>query len=483
MEQCSLPAGIWHNNNLQDKDLSTSEIPVCDGEPLFGTFYRDEVTSGKTVTFEVDGTGGSISPESASVTIYGDTDFAWDGNDIIINGQTIKAVPDSTNAVKSWTLNDQRINQSGFADPVNTIQYSDAESFVFKVTFVSDSLKPKAVYNENDKTLTFYYDTEPHTGDGLQVFDVYKDTHFNINTNNLTIDAKLPAWYDYTVSKSIDAQLSNFSFNTQLKIDATKVIFSKSFVDYDDLESISMWFMADHSGKQTFKEFYSEAENGQLIPGFSNINTTSIENVAFAFGGFSMLASALNTQVFKSELDSLKLDDPSSVDYLTKLIKVLTGEDYNKQYDTFGSSLQNIDISTFDQAHNVSNYSALFCNCRSLYSIELGENIKDANITNMSAMFQNCESLGLDPSQTEIIKNLDQLDTSNTTNMDLLFFGDFNIKSFNLANFNTEKTIVPNASYGNPSWNTRLMFWDCTRLSSITLNSKFNKDKEGFVEG
>ena len=195
-----------------------------------------------------------------------------------------------------------------------------------------------------------------------------------------------------------------------------------------------MWFMADHSGKQPFKEFYSEDEEGNEVKGFANINTTSIENVAYAFGGVSLLPSLANSNQAKTSLFDSFEQNPL---FINRLSTVITGF---SAYDTFGTSLTDIDISTFDQEHNISNYSGLFCNCRSLLSIELGSDIASAHITKMDAMFQNCENLGMDPGQTSFIKNLDKLNTNNVTSMNLLFFGDFGIKSLDLSNFNTQKT-------------------------------------------
>ena len=226
-----------------------------------------------------------------------------------------------------------------------------------------------------------------------------------------------------------------------------------------------MWFMADHSGKQPFKEFYSEDEEGNEVKGFANINTTSIENVAYAFGGVSLLPSLTNSNQAKTSLFDSFEQNPL---FINRLSTVITGF---SAYDTFGTSLTDIDISTFDQEHNISNYSGLFCNCRSLLSIELGSDIASAHITKMDAMFQNCENLGMDPGQTSFIKNLDKLNTSNVTSMNLLFFGDFGIKSLDLRNFNTQKTFR-RTSTGAASWNTILMFWDCTRLSSIKITAQ-----------
>ena len=209
--------------------------------------------------------------------------------------------------------------------------------------------------------------------------------------------------------------------------------------------------MADRSGKQPFKEFYSEGEDGSLTEGFSNINTISLENVAFAFGGFSVFPSIVTSNDAKAKFFNYFSQDPNMIAQLKAIADSLSN------LDTYGTSLQDIDISTFDTEHNVSNFAAMFCNCTALYSIELGTNIAEANITNMDAMFQNCESLGMKPGSTEIIGNLNKLNTSNVTSMNLLFFGDCGIKSLDLSNFNTLKTLDSNSS-GKQTWNTLLMF-------------------------
>ena len=159
---------------------------------MSGLFQREEVKTGKQVTFTA-GTGGTIEPASKTITIYGDTNFSCDGNNIYIENQVISAIPDANNAVKSWKLNDERVTVSGFADEVNTIDFDSADEFEFVVTFANENLKPKAVYDKNAKTLSFYYDEESHEADGVQVFEVYNNTYLNIDIDSKSVSAKLPA--------------------------------------------------------------------------------------------------------------------------------------------------------------------------------------------------------------------------------------------------------------------------------------------------
>ena len=102
---------------------------------------------------------------------------------------------------------------------------------------------------------------------------------------------------------------------------------------------------------------------------------------------------------------------------------------------------------------NVTNMGAMFYRCVNLESINLS-NFKTSNVTNMGSMFFSCETL------KEI--DLESFDTSSVTTMSRMFEACRQLGRINFGNINTSK--VEDMSY---------MFLSCSNLNSLDLN-KFN---------
>lgn len=96
--------------------------------------------------------------------------------------------------------------------------------------------------------------------------------------------------------------------------------------------------------------------------------------------------------------------------------------------------------------------SILFERIYNLESIEGLENIDTSNVTNMQSMFSKCESL----------KELDlsSFNTSNVTNMEYMFEDCKNLKKIDLSSFDTSN--VTDMKY---------MFYNCESLENIDLSS------------
>lgn len=160
---------------------------------------------------------------------------------------------------------------------------------------------------------------------------------------------------------------------------------------------------------------------------------------------------------------------------------------------------------------NVSDFSAMFAECRNIASLDMSK-LNTSNATNMSWMFGRCERLttlnikGLDTSKVTdmanmfdtcgAITNLDvsDLNTSNVEDMHGMFERCYDLQSLDLSNFNTSK--VKNMSImfaGSESlkelnlssfdtskvMDMSYMFGWCTSLKSITIT----KDKWVFAAG
>ena len=104
----------------------------------------------------------------------------------------------------------------------------------------------------------------------------------------------------------------------------------------------------------------------------------------------------------------------------------------------------------------VTNMSFMFSYCRSLKSLDLSH-FDTRKVKDMSRMFQYCETLNN--------VNLDSFDTSNVESMEGMFYGCSSLTSLNLTRFDTSKVI-----------DMGYMFDMCSSLTSLDL-SNFNTDQ------
>ena len=110
----------------------------------------------------------------------------------------------------------------------------------------------------------------------------------------------------------------------------------------------------------------------------------------------------------------------------------------------------------------VTNMEYMFYHCDALDSLDLS-NFDTSNVTSMNSMFYYCESL------TSL--DLSNFDTSNVTSMNLMFIFCESLTSLNISKFNTEKV----TSMTN-------MFCGCSSLKTLDLSS-FNTKALNYVEG
>ena len=99
----------------------------------------------------------------------------------------------------------------------------------------------------------------------------------------------------------------------------------------------------------------------------------------------------------------------------------------------------------------------LFSNCDNLIDITGLDNLNTSQVTDMSNMFYFCSSL------TNL--DLSNFDTSQVTNMNLMFNNCSSLTKLDLSNFNTSKVTDMNS-----------MFYNCSKLSELDV-SKFNTGK------
>lgn len=136
-----------------------------------------------------------------------------------------------------------------------------------------------------------------------------------------------------------------------------------------------------------------------------------------------------------------------------------------------------------DETHTTC--SSWFNGCTNLASIEGIENLNTSNVTNMSGMFAQCsnlETLDLSHFNTEKVENMSKMfnectklhdlnissfNTENVTNMYGMFYGCSSLETLDLSHFNTKNVLYTGLCY---------MFNGCSSLSSLDV-SNFTTDK------
>ena len=122
--------------------------------------------------------------------------------------------------------------------------------------------------------------------------------------------------------------------------------------------------------------------------------------------------------------------------------------------DTVNTPTLDASTNTFylDNWSNAAPTSITFNNKENIKTITKLKGLDTSNVTNMNLMFNECASL--------TTLDLSSFNTSNVTNMRWMFATCFNLTSLDLSNFNTSKVI-----------NIEYIFSGCTSLTSLNLSN------------
>ena len=180
--------------------------------------------------------------------------------------------------------------------------------------------------------------------------------------------------------------------------------------------------------------------------------TTSAGTTAYASGTAGV--SDIIAYVKANSSDSTKYD---IVFYSPVTIYAPVNSSYlfsvpNSSIDYCFTNLISISFANFNTS-NVTNMSLMFYGCRVLTSLNLSS-FNTNNVTDMGYMFSDCRAL------TSL--NVSSFNTSNVTTMICMFFSCSSLTSLNLSNFNTSKATSMSQ-----------MFCYCLSLTSLNL-SNFN---------
>ena len=261
-------------------------------------------------------------------------------------------------------------------------------------TRVMAEKQPYVVYSVENKTLTFYYDENMSTNDGILIEEDYGEG-FN----------DIPSW--------------NMSLGT------TKVVFDSSFAGYQPTTTRS-WF------SQNFSQL-------KEIEGLKYLDTSKVKDMWLMFRGCSALEELDLSSLKTSNVERMasmfldcqglkKLNVSFDTSKVTEMSEMFCNCSQLEELDvssfdtgsviymqgvfSYCTSLKRLDIRNFNTS-NVVNMAYLFEGCTALESVDFGKS-NTSNLINMEGMFSACKSL------TTI--DLSSFDTHNVTNMSHLFF-------------------------------------------------------------
>ena len=270
-----------------------------------------------------------------------------------------------------------------------------------------DAREPYAALSEDNTTLTFYYDENIDSRNGMDVGPFTSDWR-GVNSD----------WY---------AQRS----------DITTVVFDDSFADCTSISSTANWFYG--------------CNNLTTITGISNLHTDNVTDMSHMFFNCSSLTS-LDLSNFNTE----KVTDMSHMFLNCSSLTSLDVTNFDTQNVTDMShmflncsSLTSLDLSNFN-TEKVTNMGYLFSGCSSLTSLDV-TNFNTQNVTNMYNMFSSCSLTSLD---------LSNFNAQNVTNMGNMFYGCSSLTSLDMTNFITQNVTDMNH-----------MFYQCSNLKSLDLTT------------
>ena len=310
----------------------------------------------------------------------------------------------------------------------------DEESFTITVK----DPEAYAALSSDNKTLTFYYDSQKASRSGTKM----------------------------TVLPSMSS--SQMGWNN-LRNSINKVIFDDSFKEYKELTSTSNWFYNFsnltaveglsnlNTDNVTYMISMFEKCSSLTTLDVSNFKTDNVTNMKSMFSGCSKLVT-LDLSKFNTEKvtdmslmfsDCRKLTSLNVSLFKTSNVTTMRTMFYNC------TSLTTLDVSNFDTG-NVTDMVYMFYNCSNLIDLDVS-GFNTGKVTDMSEMFQQCESL--------TTLDVSHFNTENVTDMSYMFFRCSKVTNLDVSNFNTAKVTDMSG-----------MFYVCSKITSLDL-SNFNTAK------
>ena len=231
---------------------------------------------------------------------------------------------------------------------------------------------------------------------------------------------------------------------------------------FADRESIKKVVFSNEIVPKSVTALFMGCTNLTTIEGIENLNTSNVSSFAAMFDDCISLQSIDVSHFNTSNVTDMYSMFEGYSDYMA-LTEIIGLEQFDTSKVTdmgymFSEcySLTTLDLSGFNTS-NVTDMYSMFWNCTKLKSINLSS-FNTSKVTDMGGMFG---GKGVEMALQEI-KGIENFDTSNVTNMRIMFQNCTNLTNLNLSNFNTSK--VTDMGY---------MFNDCSSLTTLDL-SGFN---------
>ena len=304
-----------------------------------------------------------------------------------------------------------------------------------QATAGDEAAEPYAVLSDNNTVLTFYYDDQKTTRNGMSVGPFAAETD--------------RGWDEY-------------------KGNINTAIFDDSFANCSTITSTAYWFASCY--------------NSLTIQGLNNLKTDNVTDMTMMFHSTWLKdidVSGFNTSKVTSMRNMFSACSMSSLDVSNFNTENVT--DFNGMFSS-NSHLTSLDLKNFNTA-NATSLRAMFSGCTQLTNIDLSS-FNTANVTDMNNMFSSCtnlQHLDLSHFNTDKVRdirrmfldcrNLTSLDisslkTDSVLSMEMLFENCAKLESLDLSSFNTKDI-----------WEMRYMFDGCTNLKTIYVGSEWNTGK------
>ena len=314
------------------------------------------------------------------------------------------------------------------------------------------SYEAYAVYDNDNNTLTFWYNDEKAIWPETNVYEISEDS---------------PAWYGLPITRVTFT--SSFA-NTRPKSNFHWFFELSGLTEIEGIENLNTSCSTNMSGMFRGCSSLTSLD-------LSNFDTSSVTDMSYMFNGCTSLTS-LNLNGFETSLVRNMIYmfyDCSSLTSLD-LSSFITGN-VTSMLGMFSECTSLTSLKMNFSTDNVEDMSLMFYGCSSLTSLDLSS-FNTSKVTDMMSMFNGCNSLtslNLNGFETSLVRNmsgmfydcrsltsldLSSFDTSNVTVMYSMFFECNSLTSLDVSNFNTSKVTNMNS-----------MFSKCNSLTSLNLSN------------
>ena len=449
IETATKDASIFYQMaDLPNMDEATvqkiSESLTVTADAQQSIYYEQPIELKKSVVLKAIAAGATISEVSTLVYDYD----AWQkllealdyGMDVSGRASDNSNVPDDMKEQLNhmleegkWGYYERMWNHNAVYNFTNEIMQLAHQMDEMMIVVVEP--EPYAVLSENNTVLTFYYDDQKTTRNGMSVGPFAAETD--------------RGWDEY-------------------KGNINTAIFDDSFANCSTITSTAYWFASCY--------------NSLTIQGLNNLKTDNVTDMTMMFHSTWLKdidVSGFNTSKVTSMRNMFSACSMSSLDVSNFNTENVT--DFNGMFSS-NSHLTNLDLSNFNTT-NATSLRAMFSGCTQLTSIDLSS-FNTANVTDMNNMFSSCTNLqylDLSHFNTDKVRdirrmfldcrNLTSLDisslkTDSVLSMEMLFENCAKLESLDLSSFNTKDI-----------WEMRYMFDGCTNLKTIYVGNEWNTGK------